>query len=245
MSEMAFVPRHFYLLHHLQTILENSAPSSQTFLKYRTEIVTEGGSKELKALLNNENQLSEERNSLLLLIHQVKGNQKKKAFACSTQKLVVVKKKLKEITKQLNHKLMECNYVNLNLDKIIDVLNWIKQRIENDVYLVLSNANDPTILDTTIQKKEKMIKFEFHLAKEAEAILKEEEKIKNEENILEILKKRIEVAKKDLQVFQDRTDPNLMRKYRDIQVEKESTQRFYKYEQNKIKDETGEYGTRV
>ena len=237
-EEMALVSRCVYVLHHLQSKLDQSSPSPQAFLKYREQVVTEGTSQELKNLLEIEHQLSNEQNSLLLLIQKVKDDEKKKAFACSTQKLIVVEKKLKEISKQLNRRLMESDYVNMNLDKMLDVIHhWIKQRVEQGAQLVLSCTNDPDLLvDTTIQKKEKMMALESKMTRAITVMLKDDERIKGGENCLEALKQRIDGAKAELAVFQNGTDPTLTRRYRDIQVRKESTHRIFAYEKNKIKE---------
>jgi hypothetical protein len=231
--------RCFHLLHHFQNKIDELTPSPQTVLKFREQLSTEASSQELKDLLELEYKLSDERKALQILIEEVKNNEKKKAFACATQKLVVIEKKLKETSKQLNHRLMESDYVVMNLDKVMDVVNWMKQRIEQDANLVLSGENDVALLETVIQKKEKMILHESKLNDAISLMRRDEEEVEVGEKNLEIVKKRIDCVRAELEVYRNGTDPALVERYRNLKERKETAEKVRDEKESKMKEKIG------
>ena len=234
--------RSLHVLHHLQLNLDIIAPNHHDFLKYREQIITQGTSSELKELLDIEEKLHDEKATLVNRIQRVKDNAKKKEFAVATSKLLVVEKKLTETSKQLNHRLMESAHVNANLHKMLDDISWIKQRLdEKDVRLILDSDGLEPVLDTTIQKKEKMIALEYKLNNSISNMKKETEELSKEENDLAMLQQRIEQTKKELARYQDDKDPDLTRRHRDMIVRRESTHRLYAHEMRVLEETIGEW----
>ena len=230
------------VLHHLQSKLDDLRPNQHNFLKHREKIIEHGNSPELQEMLRVEHHLRDERASLLNRIEEVKDDEKKKAFAVATAKLIIIENKLRDVTKQLNHRLMESEFVNTNRNKILDDISWLRQRLdEKELELVLDGTNDDSILETTIQKKEKMVALESELTNQMTELRKEEQRTSVQEQDLELLKEEIKSAEAELYKFQDNKDPELLRRQRDIIVRKESTSRLYEYEKKILKGKIGQY----
>ena len=236
------------ILRHLKRRLTQLTPTAQAFVNYREQIV-EDGSEDLRRLSDIEKELSDERIKLREHIKIVKDNEKKKAFACSTQKLVVVEKKLKEISKQLHHKMIESVYVKTNLDKMIDIFNIMKQRIDW-CYTSTSTGmghtrttnrnNDNSIFDSTIQKKEEMKVLESNLTKNVQDLFVDEETLKAKKLKLVAVKESIKEAEVRINAYIGKTDSILLKRQKAIQDRKEYTYRSFNSERDEIKEKQGE-----
>ncbi len=240
------------IFHHLQNQLTDISPTIYDFLKYREKIINSGPSSELKEILANELDLSAERTSLIDRIQKERYNEKKKDFAVATAKLSVIDKKLKETIKNLNRRLTESDYVNVNLQKMGDDIAWMKQRLdETEIHEVIgllddkSPCHDQSLkqpdLSTTIQKKERIVLHERTLCHRFKALKEDQEHVLQEENNLRVLTKNVEDLDGQLITFQDGIDPATLKSQRDIFVKNESTKRLHSQEKELMQYQIGTY----
>lgn len=247
--------RIYSIFHHLQHRLDEISPTQPDFLKYREEIIETGTNLDLQEILANEKDLFDERKLLIGRIQNERFNEKKKDFAVARAKLAVVDKKLKETTKHLNRRLLEGDFVVTNLRKLGDEINWMKQRLEEtELEAVLggdtmhdnlsgsiacSTTDIRPTLETTIQKKEKIVIQESVLCERIRELKDEKRNICEQELNLTSLRKKVKQLKEELEISKEGGDPDLLRRQRKVNADVDTTQKLHEEEQSLIKLQIG------
>ena len=225
------------VLRHLQNKLYKIATSSQSiFLKHREAIIQESNDEKLLRLFSNEVTLKQELDQLQLTIEKVKHDDNKIEFVTARARKMTVEKILNETVKTLNHSLLHSPNVVANQMKMQDILlTWIPLNL-GEQYLDEFGVSH---LETTIQKKEHIVREERLLMDQIANVKKKELALNARQKETMNVKSQVETIEHQIRELKEGRNPEICERLRNIELKRTSSKRMFCTKKKQLHNDIG------
>lgn len=216
-----------YIFRSLQGELQRLNLSQYDFLKYRQNIVRESQEKDLRDMFRNELELLSEQNELENKIKQVQSDENKISLVLTRSRSKVISEMQRDNTKQMNHLILSNPLIVQNSIKLQDTINWIKQRLEPECLSdILANNSYKAKLETTLQKKAKILEREQQLMNEVRSLEAQFKVLDKDEMSINHIRKEAQDVQHQIATYKDRKN-HIQDRHHDIDVRLRSKQRYF------------------